>query len=103
MAVEDRPGAVELFGEHGAGEQVRPGLRAEREDEISAVEDRAVEPFGASEGEHETASGGGPFAEGNGEAVAREGAAGLVEGYEEAIPRHVGEERASLASPDLGR
>ena len=103
MAVEDRPGAVELFGEHGAGQQVRPGLRAEREDEIGAVEDRTVEPLRASDGEHDVASGGGPFPEGNGEAVAREGVAGLIKGDEEAIRRHVGEKRASLASPDLDR
>ena len=53
-AREDGDGAVDLFGEHGAGEGVRPGLGSEGELQVGPGQDRGVEAVRAADDQGET-------------------------------------------------
>ena len=64
-AGEDGDGAVELFGEHGAGEGVGPGLRSEGELQVGPDQDRGIEPVRAADDQGEA---GDPFIPPAGEA-----------------------------------
>lgn len=81
---EDRGGAVELLGEHDAGEHVRPDHAPEGEPAVGAVAKGRVESVGAADREGEVAAAGvGGAAEKRGEARRVEGVAAFVEGDEE--------------------
>lgn len=47
-------GAVDLFGQHGADQGVRPGLWAECETSLRSVQHRLIQPIGAADGEDQT-------------------------------------------------
>src|SRR5215469_8328437 len=51
LASHEAGGAVELLGEHGAGQRMGPGLRSERQRLVGAGQDRRVEPVGAADDE----------------------------------------------------
>jgi hypothetical protein len=103
MAIENAARAIELFGEHDPGQQMRPGRSTEREGGVGAFEDRPVESLGAAKDEGERAAGFGPSSELIGEGVARMDASVLIEGHEEGGVGDRGEERASFTALDLDR
>ena len=78
MAGEDLLRAVQLFEQHAAHQQVRPGHRSEREHRVGALDDGGPEPVGAADREGDGA--------GAGVAPGRE-AVGEFDGCVQAAPR----------------
>ena len=77
---EDLLGAVELFQQHPAHQQMRPGHRAERQHPVGARDELSIEPLGPTDrkGERRGALVA-PLTEPLGELAARPGGATLVE------------------------
>jgi hypothetical protein len=53
VAGEDLLRAVELFEQHAAHQQMRPGHRTQRQHRVGALDDRTAEPLGAADREGE--------------------------------------------------
>ena len=53
MAGEDLLRPVELFEQHRADQEVRPGHRAEGQNRFRLIEDRLAEPLGATDGKRD--------------------------------------------------
>ena len=49
MTLYDRLGAIQLFRQHGAYEEMRPGHRTERKHVVGPVNDRGVEALSAAD------------------------------------------------------
>ena len=82
MASNDRLCTVELLQQHHAGEHMRPGHRAEREEEVGAPADTLVKTVGTADDEGCAA----PLRE----AFGQEGAAQILAALVERDERHTG-------------
>jgi len=80
-AAEDGDGAIDLLGQHGAGQSVRPGLRTEGQHFMCAITDRGIVAIGRADQEHQLALAAVPqLADMLGEGAAGPGLAALVAG-----------------------
>ena len=79
---QDRLGAIDLLGQQDAGQQMRPGHGSQGEDEGRTVDQAAVEPVGAANGESEIGNAViAPARQTFGEVLAGESFAGGIEGH----------------------
>ena len=101
MAGGDGLGAVELFGQHGAGQQVWPGEAAEGEFGVGAGEHGGIQPLGAADHEGDRAAGGLPVAEAGGEAGAVQRVAVEVEHHQQGFGGEGGDEGSCLPPFDF--
>jgi len=94
---------VELFEEHAAREQMRPGHWAQREDRIGVLDDRRPKPFGAADREGEgRAAAIAPHREPVGEIPAGPGRALPVERDEPGAGGPGGEDQLGFAQLERG-
>lgn len=96
----DRLRAPELLGEHDAGEEMRPGLRAERQRGARAREDRRIEPLCAADDEGEAAARA-PGGKAAREAGGVEALAAAIEGDQKGTGGDRGKNRLGLAAAAL--
>src|SRR5262249_18519788 len=98
VAGEDLLRAVQLFEQHAAHHQMRPGHRAERDGRVGAGKDRLAESVGAADREGERGCAPvAPAGEPVGEVAAGPGAAALVERNQPGAGRHRAEDQFGLA------
>ena len=104
VAGEDLLRPVELFQQHAAAQQMRPGHRAQGQHLIGPVDDGGPEPLGAANREGEGGDAGiAPFPEPVGEIAARPLPAAGVEGNEAGGGGQRGEDQLGLAPLQFGR
>ena len=99
MPREDGGGAVELLGEHGPHQPVRPGLAAEGEPQLGRRQRPLVEPVGTADQERRRPLAlVAPAGEAIGELDAGEVAAALVQGRQRRTGGHGGEQEIGLGT-----
>ncbi len=100
VAGEDLLGAVKLFEQHPAHQQMRPGHRAQRQHGVGVLGDGAAEPLGAADREGECRDPlVAPRREPLGEVAARPACPPLVERDEPGTRRQCREDQLGLARP----
>lgn len=98
----DRLGAIELFGEHRAGEHVGPGEAAEREFGVCTGQHGGIQPFRAADHEGDRAAGGLPVAEAGGEGGAVQRFAVEVQHHQQGFGGEGRQEGGALPAFDFG-
>ena len=103
MARQDALGAVELFDQHTACEQMRPCHRSHRQDEICLLADGFVQPVGAAEGEAQILPPAvAPAADTPRQGRTVQGDAGGVEGHQDGAAGHLFEQSSGFAAAAFG-